>query len=339
MAASAEQRVTWLPVRYAYVVANKPATTHYTPDPAWSANSDGGPSSVTRDGTGRYTVRMPGLGTAAGNVQVTTYGAHTERRCKIASWAPSGHAMLVHVRCFAPSGARADAAFVAQFVIAATGPGPQSGYVSTPTASPPVGTPQALPGSYSYNSASGGNFFTRSAKGAYEVDFPDFVGVGGNVAVTAIGLSSTYCNVEEWGTTQVLVLCFDHTGAPANSRFSVRYTTASVAHRGDGAYVWADQPTAATYTPDASYSYNSAAAANIAHHIAKGVYSVVLRGLPSRNGSSAMVTSYGEAPTSCGVTHWSHDLDGGTAVRVSCHGAHGAPANSFYTLSYLANGG
>lgn len=69
-------------------------------------NSGGGPVTVTRSGTGTYTVDFTGLSFYPGNVQVTSYGG-TANYCKVSGWGDS----TVDVKCYDPAGAAADNTF------------------------------------------------------------------------------------------------------------------------------------------------------------------------------------------------------------------------------------
>lgn len=87
-----------------------------------SYNSSGGNTSVTRHGTGHYTVSFAGLGTwcslpaiclADGVVQVTAYGDDS-RYCKLMGWStrnPSAEGTAT-VTCHAANGAASDSNFM-----------------------------------------------------------------------------------------------------------------------------------------------------------------------------------------------------------------------------------
>ena len=97
----------------AYLLADKPGTSSYTPDADYSYSSEGGINEVTRLGTGRYVVtlhRMP----KGGSAQVTAYmGVPTAapRHCVIASIAKSSAPATIGVRCFDLAGTLADSKF------------------------------------------------------------------------------------------------------------------------------------------------------------------------------------------------------------------------------------
>jgi len=93
--------------RLAYVWANNPTASSYTPIPTYSYNSSGGSVLITRSGPGVYAVRFMGLGgngKAGGQVQVTAYGSGKEN-CKIRNWSSGGADFVVNIQCFALHGA------------------------------------------------------------------------------------------------------------------------------------------------------------------------------------------------------------------------------------------
>jgi hypothetical protein len=99
----------------AYVWANLQNSASYTPSLSYQYNSNGATNTITRSGVGVYQVRLPGLGTVSGHVQVTAYGAGSTR-CKVQSWTTTVGAKLVNVRCFDTAGAPGDSRYVVDFV-------------------------------------------------------------------------------------------------------------------------------------------------------------------------------------------------------------------------------
>jgi hypothetical protein len=95
--------------RNGYLLATSPTTTS-TYTPKLQFNSTGGANTVQRTGVGAYAVTLPGLGAAAGHVQITANGPGSEW-CKVRDWTPNGADQTVHVRCFANVGSPIDANF------------------------------------------------------------------------------------------------------------------------------------------------------------------------------------------------------------------------------------
>jgi len=103
--------------------ASSPIGTPYSPSAIYSYNaaSRAGGNTVTRTGTGQYTVTCKGVGGGSawgpgGHVQVTAYGAENANYCKVVSWATGGADFSVTVRCYNPGGALADARFDLSFI-------------------------------------------------------------------------------------------------------------------------------------------------------------------------------------------------------------------------------
>lgn len=109
-----------------YVWANNasPAVgVPYVPSTIYSYNAAGraGANTVTKTGTGSYTVTCKGVGGGAawgpgGHVQVTAYGSENANYCKVVSWATGGADFAVTVRCYSPGGSLADTRFDLSFI-------------------------------------------------------------------------------------------------------------------------------------------------------------------------------------------------------------------------------
>ena len=100
-------------LRQAFVWANEPSDPSYTPQPAYSYNSTGGPITVTRTGTGDYSVRFAGLGgngSAGGHVQATAFGA-SNHLARVRWWNSTDSDLVAHIRCVDSSGASIDSRF------------------------------------------------------------------------------------------------------------------------------------------------------------------------------------------------------------------------------------
>jgi hypothetical protein len=101
---------------HGYVVSDQQNAAIHTPSTQY--NSSGGTNRISRVSTGVYRVRLPGLASAGGHVQVGAYLPSADpRRCKVAGWSADGADEVVTVRCFDPSGTVADARFVMSFAV------------------------------------------------------------------------------------------------------------------------------------------------------------------------------------------------------------------------------
>ncbi len=193
---------------------------------------------------------------------------------------------------------------------------------------------------YTFNSTGGTNSITRLGTGYYRVDLPGLGQANGNVQVTAYN-SANHCKPISWspsGTTQqVYVQCATPAGANADTTFVAQYYRAGAGNPEQGAYLWADQPSSASYTPSASYSYNSRGGTNQVTRSGVGVYQASLPGFTT-GGGNVQVTAYGSTTDYCKVASW-----GTSTVNVRCFDTAGNPSDSLWTLRYtnqhVANNG
>lgn len=196
-----------------------------------------------------------------------------------------------------------------------------------------------LPNSiYQYNSAHSGqavNTVTRQGVGSYTVFLPNLGSASGTVLVTAYGGTSVSCKVAGWGpsgTTQTIaVRCFDANGQAADSRYTVSYTNA--VNGGNIGYAWADQPSAASYVPAASYQGNSTGGTNRITRFGVGGYQVFLPNLGGAGGH-VQVTAYGSGSERCKVGGWGPS---GTdqVVTVLCFTAAGVAVDTRFTVTFV----
>jgi hypothetical protein len=97
-------------------------------------------------------------------------------------------------------------------------------------------------------------------------------------------------------------------------------------------YVWANSPTASSYTPSPSYQFNSSGAANVVRRNGVGNYTVSFPNL-GVNGGTALATAYGATVATCKVGSW---LPFGTtlSLNVNCFNTAGAPIDTYFTASF-----
>jgi len=193
--------------------------------------------------------------------------------------------------------------------------------------------------SYQYNSTGGTNSVTRLGVGQYRVDLPGLGGYGGIAHVSADG-GAHQCKVKDKGplssAQQIYINCFNASGSPIDGRFTMLYYREE--HNffsSQRAYLWAEQPTVATYIPSFDYQWNSADYPNFVRRIAQGRYEARLQGL-NLMGGTVLVTAYGDGPARCKVIGWGPSLSGSdTLVNVACFNPNGTAADAQYNLSYM----
>lgn len=206
-------------------------------------------------------------------------------------------------------------------------------------------TTYPAPAGYSYSSVGGAMTITRNTTGSYTVSFAKMYAAGGtsDVQVTAYETSG-YCMIEDWGTAtgktvNADVLCFNAAGSPADTEFNLlfqeRFSTFG-SYAGGLAFLWANEPTTASYTPSAAYQFNSQGGTNTITRSGTGVYVADIPDLdPER--SDVQVTAYGSAAARCKVASWYSDGGTGTDVSVVCFDSAGAAADEKFDLAYSVN--
>jgi hypothetical protein len=220
----------------AFAWADQPAASSYTPSPTYQYNNTGGASTISRAGTGDYTVSIPNGATLAdrGTVKVTSYGTGSGV-CKVNHWnADFGSSrMNVHVRCFASGGAPSDERFSIVYADGMNTLGDNLMADAYAWGDQPSSASYVPAGSYQSSrtiSHFGTVTITRPATGTYDVRMP-YQNEGlnfGNVQATAYGSGTERCQVGSWttvaGARSARILCFTNTGAPADTMFTMQYT-------------------------------------------------------------------------------------------------------------------
>lgn len=154
---------------------------------------------------------------------------------------------------------------------------------------------------FSYNSSHGTNHITNTGTGTYRVDFPGLGSVsGGDVQVTAYGGGSERCKVYSWGssgsTLQVTVNCFTTAGLPVNTLFTANYVRRSDTPGAQPAYVWAFDPSSASYNAASSYSWNSTGGGIAITHAPESQFDVLFS-TRSPNGSPSSSYLWADQPS------------------------------------------
>jgi hypothetical protein len=195
---------------------------------------------------------------------------------------------------------------------------------------------------YAFNSASADASsitISRKAAGAYAVTF---AGLGNgnpsNVQVVAVTATSNYCTSNGWISSAKLknvgafVLCFNKTGTPADTGFALLYQARAGLRDGndDLAYILANQPTSASYTPAAGSSFNSLAETITVARSGQGSYQVTMPFAGGFTGGLPLVTAVNKAATRCSLVSW-------FPIAVACVDHAGHPVDSEYSV-LLADG-
>jgi YVTN family beta-propeller protein len=192
---------------------------------------------------------------------------------------------------------------------------------------------------YQGNSLGRTNTVSVVGTGQYQVVFPGLGGKGSaggtvDVSATYTGGGAAYCNSGGWfqftGNVYATVNCYDRSGNPANGSFDIEYADAPVKGAPPAlTYVWANQPSTASYTPSLYYQYNSTGTPDSITRSSAGNYAVNTGGLTVNDGT-VTVTAYG-SNAECRVNGWF-----GTTVDVYCATPAGAATDSDFTMTFVA---
>jgi hypothetical protein len=185
------------------------------------------------------------------------------------------------------------------------------------------------------------NKVTRLSTGVYIVHFTGLQGLGvnrGTVDVTVGEAFVDQCKVGSWTqaatSVDVTVRCFDKFGSPQDAQFEAVYMDPGSSPPSHLGYVWANKPTAQSYTPAANYQFNArdpgVAVNKIVRH-GVGNYTVKLPFIGASH-STVKVTGYGNDSTECQSNGWGGS--GQVSANVLCHDASGNPVDAMFTLTY-----
>jgi hypothetical protein len=323
--------------QWGWVVARQPSTAHYIPAVKDRGNSTGGINNITRYSTGNYGIFMPGLGDSGGIAHVTPLG-HAPHLCVVTEWGGSP-IEGISVQCLERSGDPVDSKFVVNFLRVLGGDGGTSGRLGYLWANDASATDYIPDPNYSYNSSGSVNTIHRGGTGSYWVTMPNLSTVShGDVQVSTYGQTAA-CRVDEWepvsGDLQAHVLCRSISGFVVDSRFTITFMKGLALKGYLGTrtyYLWANQPTTASYQPDPNFVFSSVGAAPpTIHRSATGKYVATLPGMPS--GGSVQVTSYGAGKGRCIAD--SILVTGPTQkVGVHCYDVAGDLKDTRFTLAY-----
>jgi|GEM_PF-4229212 len=217
---------------FGFLRAYEPTTPFYKPDYEDQYNSLGGADTVTRNGIGSYTAYFPDLVWPGGTVQVTSEERYFQSApCAVASWSSNSSGTSVNVNCFDRSGNPFDNEFQVAYSIGYTfghyGLGARHGVYAWAT-QPERTKPYYTVSTYNYNGfGTGALIAQKTGHGTYSLTIPGTISYTSSVAlVTAVGASSTYCNLAGWTHQTINVACYAQGGTPVDSQFAVTFQTA-----------------------------------------------------------------------------------------------------------------
>lgn len=330
---------------YGFVWADNPYAAFYEPSPSYSFNT-GSTNSISRLGTGHYRVRFGGLGSNTGNVQVTSYGGGSGH-CKVEQWFWSGADEMVDVRCFAADGIPEDNMYVVTFDSDKFS-WAERAYLwnNLPSRS---GTPDP---NYQFVRGATLGTVTFNRTGNYTVRLPiggSGTGDRGIAHVTAYGTDAVYCVWDSFTrnpttVANIRVRCYDPSGAPANSMFSLSYGRYAPLEASTISYAHADQPQAASYMARADRSgavRNECLPPSDSIQVTRNEVGFYTVSFPTFHFSpdfkdTVMVTANGSGARRCNVLGW-FGTGSNTEVNVFCTDATGTALDSRFGITYATN--
>jgi hypothetical protein len=331
--------------KWGWVTVRNTSLGTYTPAAVDRGSSAGRPVNVKQSQAGRYRVRFKGIGDDGGIPHVTAMG-NVQRICVLTGWnRTSAGNQDVFVSCFTLAGVRVSTRFSLTYIATNGDPGPLA-YLWTDGSATGDAASQ-----YSFNSGGGTNHIDRSGPGVYVVNLGSIAADSGNPQVSVwnggaftagvgpAGINPATCNVGFWsgGSSGVgiAVFCYDSHGTAVDSGFTLSYTD----HQGlkghataKVAYLWANDPSSSSYTPDSFYSYSKPAGAAHINSSNIGRYTVTLARMPV--GGAVVVTAYGSDAHTCQLSKIRTSTTP-QKVQVRCFMFDGTPADSYFNLSYL----
>lgn len=322
--------------RYAYVFANAAsATSPYDGNALSSYSTLERVSTITRIGTGTYTVRMRGMATSSPTaVLANAFGG--PGTCQVQDWINDTGDIVATVRCVDFAGGAADHQFFVTLFGADAFPGRFAfAWANQETVAGPY-TPN---GNYAFNASGQPISINRSGTGSYGVTF---TGNGRPLAndpaetfhVVAYGPTPARCQVTGWGYVGagVGVRCTDPAGTVIDSKFVILMLEAGRPGQRH-AVAWSNCFNVSC-TPDGTYSSSTGGATNVTR-TSNGTYNVVFTGLARTTGTdNVLVTSYGSNGSVCKVT--SIDNAGSDlAVQVLCLTAAGVASDQMFDIAVI----
>ncbi len=178
---------------------------------------------------------------------------------------------------------------------------------------------------------------THTGQGTYLVKFTGLGGGsfnGGNVQVAAYGGNSTYCTVGNWNASGADFIattnCYNITGSPVNSQFSMLVNWPRNANTGGNAFALVDD-TSAVSIPNTTFAFNSGNASDTAKYFNSGAYANTVKFMNlnlSSIGGNILVNAVG-SNNHCSVYTWN-----GTdfTTYVNCVTPAGAAINTPYQV-------
>lgn len=292
-----------------------------------SRNPLGESINIDRISTGVFHVEFRGTDVfpVSGHVQVSAVG-QTPNHCNV----ETSYDEWAEIRCYNEAGFLENT----EFNVLQLKPSSAADSVAYVRADQPFSAAYTVNSNLAKNPAGNPVNITRSAVGVYNVDFPGFASFGddgGNPQVSAFGFTSGRCQVASWGADFVNVRCFNSAGAPADNAFNL-----ALVHADENdealAYVYSSSSTSPTFTPIATWAFQSGEGPITGVRDGTGLYTITFDGFDEQGLElgNVFVTTYGSLEGSCNSYSWSEET-----VSVSCFDTNGVPVDRRFSLLFV----
>jgi hypothetical protein len=218
----------------AFLWANEPTASNYTPDLDYQFNSANGTNTIVRSSAGNYVATLPFLTHPGGTVIVTAF-AIAAAHCQVTDWGSLSTGTIVYVNCTNGEGVSTDEEFSLVYSIYDTaGYGIGSGNGGAIWAKKDKdNSPYDVSTAFSIAIDGEEMLAQRIGKGSYTwtMNVED-TWASSTVLVTSYDAPGNYCSTDNWvstsTTTTVYVHCYDAAGAPADTIFTATFQLAGV---------------------------------------------------------------------------------------------------------------
>jgi hypothetical protein len=290
---------------------------------------------MIRTGEGRYTVRLPGIGSPNGVAHASiglAWDLFQAVSCQLAGAAPDGADEVLDVACFDAAGTPKNLPFQVTFVRPSTGADPMvtAGYPG---------------GAATYNSTGGAVRVQRQSTGVYQVDADGGALTGlGFPSVTARQATQAHCRPAAAARTasglRLRIECSAH-GTPVDSGWTLSYTErAGLPHDPSvpSAYLsTTGDPAGPVIDPQRSWSNNGETPS--LRHTATGAYELIYPSLGNPRvypGDVAVSTAIGAPGRYCrtGALN-SYSRAGQVLIQVHCFDGAGKRADANFAVAYI----
>jgi hypothetical protein len=321
---------------WGWVTARQPKSSMYTPAAKDSGNWASQSNEVERLGAGDYRVTFPDLYNLApsAGIPIVTAMSDSPRYCGLLDWGINSSSLEANalVRCFGYDGEAINTRFSIVYVRGSS----NSGTTAYLLADQPGATDYTPDEDYNFNSSGGSNTVHRSSVGVYLAHLPNMSATAGNIQVSSVGDFTCKVGNKQAGIGELIanVNCYDPAGNPTDGRFLLQYLNGvgpTGVPRPSAAYLFANKPTKANYTPLLGSQYSSVSMNATVRRTSTGRYTATLNGMPK--GGAAFVTALGTDKARCQLVSIRTDA-APQKVSVACYKVNGSPADSKFMLSY-----